>query len=134
MWANCVATFAALLIAGTVQAATVYDCAMKGRNKTPHVAPAIRLTVDEASGRATVWDAVIAKRHPGPIPARLTRRGGNSVQFDWEVEVEYKKNRTSQADFKLILNTGTGKASIRAHVPGNFEEASGKGTCRVSGV
>ncbi len=120
------------LCAATASAAT-FECAMKpGSGDRDFIPGTVRLSYD-ASGKATVLDEFIQARHGGPIAATFQQRDGSSVQLSWEVEVTYKRNRTSQADFRIILRPGSGRASMTVHVPGNIEPSQAKGNCRPIG-
>lgn len=113
--------------------ADIYDCAFKSSGKDPYIPDSVQFTVDQQSLSATVYDGLIAKKHGRPIPAQAKRRDSKSIQFNWEVEVEYSRNRTSQADYRVILNHAKMSASMRADVPGNLEPSTGRGRCKVSG-
>lgn len=121
----------ALALAAAPALAATYDCSFKKSKPDAYVAAQVRLTVDEASGRATAYDSYVQAQHKAPIAARFKRRSGSSIQWDWEVQVPYKRNRSSQADFRVTLNTSTMRATIRAHVPGDFQESTGSGRCRA---
>ncbi len=124
-----VSAIAFCLSAAASQAAT-FVCAMKaGSGDRNFIPKTVRVSYD-AGGKASVFDEFIQKKFGTPIAAKFRQRDGSSVQFNWEVEVEYKRNRSSQADYQLILRPGQGSASMTAHVPGNIEPSAAKGKCR----
>ncbi|SDC93433.1 hypothetical protein [Ruegeria marina] len=121
---GCVSTASAAI------ASTTWTCSFKGVGKDPYIPSSVTLVIDEAKLTGTVYDALIAAKHAGPIGAKISRRDGKSWTILWEVEVPFSRNRTSQADYRVILTHTTGRASMRADVPGNIEPSMGKGQCR----
>ena len=125
---RCLAISVSVLWAGIAQAAT-YDCTMKaGSGDRDFIPKTIRVTYD--GGKATVFDEFIQAKYGKPIAATFRQRDASSLQFNWEAEVTYKRNRTSQADFQMILRPGQGKSTLTVHVPGNIEPSQAKGKCR----
>lgn len=111
-------------------AGTTWDCAFRGTGKDPYIPTSVQLVIDEATLTGTVRDALVLAKHGGPIAVKISKRDGKSWTILWEVEVPFSRNRTSQADYRVILTHTTGRASMRADVPGNIEPSMGKGQCR----
>lgn len=129
MWKYALGAVAALW--GVSAAAENFVCAMKPDFNTHLVAPEIRVMID--GNTATVFDGLIAMRHAGPVPGRLTRVKPTLLEVIWEVEVNYKGNRTSQGDYRIRIDTARGnRARLRAHIPGEFNEVTGRGACRMA--
>lgn len=121
------------LVSASLANAAVYSCTFKAAGRDPYVSKSVTFDIDAQKMRATVFDALVANKHGGPIPARITNRDSKSWSIFWEVEVPFKKNRTSQADYQVIFRHTKGTASMTAHIPGNFEPSRGRGTCKQTG-
>ncbi|MCV2889590.1 hypothetical protein [Ruegeria aquimaris] len=119
--------------ASAASADTTWDCSFKGAGKDPYIPASVRFVIDEAKLTGTVQDALVLAKHGGPIAVSMSKRDGKSWTILWEVEVPFSRNRTSQADYRVILTHTSGKASMRADVPGNLEPSMGRGQCRRAG-
>ncbi|MFC3616713.1 hypothetical protein ACFORG_23470 [Lutimaribacter marinistellae] len=119
---------------GLAQAAfaeTRYVCSFPA-GRDDFIPETVQLAVDTSTWRAQVLEKFTKAKHGGAIAAKAKRRDGKSIQFNWEVEVPYTRNRTSQADYRIILNHTNMTASLRGDIPGNIDPSIARGRCRVA--
>jgi hypothetical protein len=135
-----IATVLALALP-SMAAATVYECAAQQRNYasdvfspfTNPIQPRITITVDEASGTATVSDALIQGMAGRPIPGNVTENSGQKLTVIWELPIVGFGGVQTTMSFRAAFIKTNKKLIVTATPQGYTGRFFARGSCVTTG-